>query len=153
MEITLGLTLPRDELTVPVARHIVRAALDRVGVEGACVHDVVVALSEACTNVLQHAGHGEEYDVDVHVDDERCRIRVLDVGRGFDSVRLGQNGAQPEAEQGRGLTLMRALVDQVRFASRPAAGTMVTLDKTLQFADPALLRDPATPEAAARSQV
>jgi serine/threonine-protein kinase RsbW len=59
MEITLGLTLPRDELTVPVARHVVRTALDRVGVDGACVHDVVVALSEACTNVLLHAGPGE----------------------------------------------------------------------------------------------
>jgi serine/threonine-protein kinase RsbW len=141
MEIMLGLTLPRDELTVPVARHIVRTALDRVGVEDACAHDVVVALSEACTNVLLHAGPGDEYGVRVNVEDERCRIRVVDVGRGFDSVRLGQGGAQPEAEQGRGMTLMRALVDQARFTSRPETGTIVTLEKTLEFADPALLRD------------
>ena len=141
MEITLGLTLPRDELTVPVARHIVRTALDRVGVEDACAHDVVVALSEACTNVLLHAGPGDEYDVRVNVEDERCRIRILDVGRGFDPVRPGQSGAQPEAEQGRGMALMHALVDRVRFTSRPEARTIVTLEKTLEFADPALLRD------------
>jgi serine/threonine-protein kinase RsbW len=141
MEIMLGLTLPRDALTVPVARHIVRTALGRVGVEDACAHDVVVALSEACTNVLLHAGPGDEYGVRVNVEDERCRIRVVDVGRGFDSVRLAQDGALPEAEQGRGVTLMRALVDRVRFTSRPEAGTIVTLEKTLEFADPALLRD------------
>jgi hypothetical protein len=39
------------------------------------------------------------------------------------------------------VTLMRALVDRVRFSSRPEAGTIVTLEKTLEFADPALLRD------------
>jgi serine/threonine-protein kinase RsbW len=141
MEITLGLTLPRDELTVPVARNIVRTALDRVGVEEACAHDVVVALSEACTNVLLHAGPGDEYAVRVYVEDERCRIRVVDMGRGFDPVPPGKASTQPEAEQGRGMTLMRALVDQVRFTSRPEAGTIVTLEKTLEFADTALLRD------------
>jgi serine/threonine-protein kinase RsbW len=141
MEIMLRLTLPRDELTVPVARHIVRTALNRVGVDDACAHDVVVALSEACTNVLLHAGSGDEYDVRVNVEDERCRIRIVDLGRGFDSVRQGRGGAPPEAEQGRGVALMRALVDQVRFTSRPDAGTIVTLETTLEFADPALLRD------------
>jgi serine/threonine-protein kinase RsbW len=141
MEITLGLTLPRDELTVPVARHIVRSALERVGVEAACVHDVLVALSEACTNVLLHAGPGEEYDVRLHVEDERCSIRVVDVGRGFDAQQPRRPRPQPEEERGRGLGLMDALVDRVRFVSRPEAGTVVTLEKSLDFADPALLRD------------
>jgi serine/threonine-protein kinase RsbW len=56
MELSLALTLPRDEQTVPVARHIVRNAMDQVGVEETCVYDVELALSEACTNVLLHSG-------------------------------------------------------------------------------------------------
>src|SRR5918996_5804765 len=133
MEIMLALTLPRDELTVPLARHVVRTAMERVGVEPVCVDDVVLALSEACTNVLLHAGVADEYDVRFHLEGQRCRIRVVDVGHGFDSAALRRHGTQPEAERGRGLTLMRALVDQVRFTSRPELGTVVTMEKQLEF--------------------
>jgi serine/threonine-protein kinase RsbW len=140
MEIALALTLPRDEVTVPVARHIVRNALEEAGVEAGCAHAVEVAMSEACTNVLLHSGPGDDYDIRLELDEERCRIRVVDVGRGSDSLRL--HGPRPgvEAERGRGLTLMDALVDRVQFASRAGAGTIVTLEKSLVYADPALLR-------------
>jgi serine/threonine-protein kinase RsbW len=137
MEIALALTLPRDRLTVPVARHIVRSALAEVGVETDCAHAVEVAMSEACTNVLLHAGPGDEYDIRLDLDDECCRIRVVDTGRGFDPLQLGRQLPELEAEQGRGLTLMNALVDRVRFASRAEAGTIVTLEKSLVYADPA----------------
>jgi serine/threonine-protein kinase RsbW len=140
MELMLALTLPRDELTVQVARHMVRQAMQRVGVEAGCVHDVEVALSEACTNVLLHAGPGDEYDIRLDLDGERCRVRVVDVGNGFDPFQLQRRALEPEAERGRGLTLMNALVDQVHLVSRAEAGTIVTLEKSLVYADPALLR-------------
>jgi serine/threonine-protein kinase RsbW len=140
MELTLALTLPRDEVTVPVARHIVRNALEEVGVEADCVHAVVVAMSEACTNVLLHSGPGDQYDIRLELDERRCRIRVVDVGYGFDARRLQEAGAGADAERGRGLMLMNALVDRVQFASRAEDGTIVTLDKALEYADPALLR-------------
>ena len=59
MELSLALTLPRDEQTVPVARHVVRNAMDQVGVDETCVYDIELALSEASTNVLFHAGPGD----------------------------------------------------------------------------------------------
>jgi serine/threonine-protein kinase RsbW len=138
MELSLALTLPRDEQTVAVARHIVRNALRRVGVAAACVHDVELALSEACTNVLLHSGPGDQYVVRLDLEDERGVIRVVDVGHGFDSAKL-QRGALPEAERGRGLGLMQALVDRVDFTSRAEEGTIVTLEKALTYADDALL--------------
>jgi serine/threonine-protein kinase RsbW len=141
MQIMLTLDLPRDEVTVPIARHIVRNAMEQVGVEADCVHDVELALSEACTNVLRHAGPGDEYELRLDLDDRRGVIRVLDVGHGFDSVKLQQAVPELEAERGRGLTLMRALVDRVQFASRAEAGTIVTLEKALTYADQALLGD------------
>jgi serine/threonine-protein kinase RsbW len=140
MEITLALTLPRDEVTVPVARHIVRNALEEVGVAAECVHAVLVAMSEACTNVLLHSGPGDQYDIRLELDGRRCRIRVVDVGHGFDSRQLQEQGPDAEAERGRGLLLMHALVDRVQFASRAEDGTIVTLDKDLEYDDPALLR-------------
>ena len=140
MELSLALTLPRDEQTVPVARHIVRNAMEQVGVEETCVYDVELALSEACTNVLVHSGPGDQYVVRLDLEDRLGVIRVIDVGHGFDSARLLQaSDALPDDERGRGLGLMQALVDKVDFTSRREAGTIVTLEKALDYRDEALL--------------
>ena len=142
MDISLALTLPRDEQTVPVARHIVRHAMEQVGVEETCVYDVELALSEACTNVLLHSGPGDQFVVRLDLDERLGVIRVIDVGHGFDSAKLQAGNAAPEAERGRGLGLMQALVDRVDFTSRPEAGTIVTLEKVLTYSDEGLLAGP-----------
>jgi serine/threonine-protein kinase RsbW len=137
MELSLALTLPRDEQTVPVARHIVRNAMDQVGVEETCVYDVELALSEACTNVLLHSGPGDQYVVRLDLGDRLGMIRVIDVGHGFDSARLQAEDPLPQDERGRGLGLMQALVDRVDLTSRSEAGTIVTLEKALTYRDEA----------------
>jgi serine/threonine-protein kinase RsbW len=139
MELALALTLPRDEQTVPVARHIVRNAMAQVGVEETCVYAIELALSEACTNVLLHSGPGDQYVVRLDLDDRLGLIRVIDVGHGFDSAGLRAEPDGLEAERGRGLGVMQAMVDRVDFTSRPEAGTIVTLEKILTYSDGALL--------------
>lgn len=130
----MALSLPRDARTIAVARHICRQTLRELGVEGECVSDIEVALTEACTNVLDHSGPGDEYDVEVTLAERDCVIRVVDGGSGFDveAPRAPTDGA---AERGRGIALMRALVDQVRFESRPADGTIVHLEKKLAYVE------------------
>jgi serine/threonine-protein kinase RsbW len=140
MELALALTLPRDEQTVPVARHIVRNAMAQVGVDETCVSDIELALSEACTNVLLHSGPGDQYVVRLDLEDRLGLIRVIDVGHGFDSASLQAEADRLEAEQGRGLELMQAMVDRVDLLSRPEAGTIVTLEKVLTYSDEALLQ-------------
>jgi serine/threonine-protein kinase RsbW len=139
MELSLALTLPRDEQTVPVARHIVRNAMDQVGVDETCVYDVELALSEACTNVLLHSGPGDQYLVRLDLQDRLGMIRVIDVGHGSDSARLQAEDPLPQDERGRGLGLMQALVDRVDLTLRSEAGTIVTLEKVLTYRDEALL--------------
>jgi anti-sigma regulatory factor (Ser/Thr protein kinase) len=46
---------------------------------------------------------------------------------------MARRGGEHEAERGRGLGLMTALVDKVQFVSKPAAGTVVRLQKTLDY--------------------
>jgi serine/threonine-protein kinase RsbW len=134
LQLALSLMLPRDEITVPVARHIAAGAMEELGVDRECATDIEIALSEACTNVIRHSGPGDQYEVTVEVDSELCVIRVLDRGQGFDVAGLtGRPDA--DAEGGRGVELMRALVDQVRFESKPEDGTVVHLEKELAFAD------------------
>lgn len=136
MEIALALNLPRDEMSVPVARRIVDTSMRTVGVERECVDDVSLALTEACTNVLQHSGPGDEYEVRLRLCDDVCSIEICDVGRGFDASTLAD--APDDAERGRGVQLMRLLVDRVRFQSKPQAGSIVHLEKQLAYVDGSL---------------
>lgn len=141
MEIDLGLSLPRDELSIPLVRHLCRQALDELGVTDDCAGDITVALTEACTNVLMHSGPSDEYAVRVSIDCERCTLRVVDAGNGFEANELaGRFDAAPSAESGRGIQLMRALVDRVTFVSKPETGTVVRLEKGLDLADDAPMR-------------
>ena len=139
MEIKLTLALPRDEFSVPVARRVLSRSLGVLGVEEVVVADIELALTEACTNVLDHAGEADEYEVSAGIDGDMCVIEVIDRGEGFDSDDLGLSDADPTAEDGRGIQLMRALVDEVTFTSRPQVGTVVHLEKQLTWTDGAVL--------------
>lgn len=134
VEINLGLLLPRDARTVPVARHICREALREMGVEGECTSDIEVALTEACTNVLDHADPGDQYEVQLTLAEVQCVIRVVDQGPGFD-IEAPRTRADGRAEGGRGIALMEALVDTVKFESKPEAGTVVHLEKELAYTE------------------
>ncbi len=133
--VTLSLLLPRDRLTVPVARHLTRAALKEGAVLPEDAHEVELALSEASANVVEHSGAGDRYEVAVTIGPVNAELRVTDRGRGFDHRGLGEEMAALDAEHGRGVALMRALVDQVRLESRPEVGTVVRLVKALRFDD------------------
>src|SRR4051812_45430605 len=119
--------LPRDSLSVPVARRVLNASMRTLGVAEDCLTDIEIALTEACTNVLDHAADGDEDAAGAGVDDRYCVIEVVDPGRGFDADRLDQAEADPSAEEGRGIQLIRALVDRVHFRSRPERGMIVHL--------------------------
>lgn len=140
MEIKLALALPRDELSVPVVRRVLKQAMDVLGVQADVTSDIQLALTEACTNVLDHSEDGDEYEVSAGIDGELCIIEVIDRGGGFDGSSLGLDHAEVTAEDGRGIQLMRALVDTVRFDNRPSVGTVVHLEKRLQWHDDSIIK-------------
>lgn len=150
MELAFSLVLPRDASTVPVVRRLCRSALLDLGVDGDCVADIELALTEACANVIAHVeSEQDEYEVTVAIDGVHCEIRVIDPGRGFDVLSLLDVPAADEpdvpAERGRGIHVMRSLVDRVQFEDRPGGGNVVRLEKQLQVAGDALLRRMAEP--------
>jgi serine/threonine-protein kinase RsbW len=139
VELRIALSLPRDEVSVPLVRRLTTNAMRLLGIEGDCLEELQVALSEACANVLRHAQVEDDYEVRVRVDGEAVVIEVVDRGEGFDPAGLGRGDAPPEAEQGRGIQLMRALVDEVHFARAEPQGTVVSLTKRITFGDGAPL--------------
>ena len=132
MRIQLALTLPREEISVPLTRHVVSAALLTAGVEPTCVHEVEVALSEACTNAVKHAVEGISYEVMVGISDEQVAIDVVDSGSGF-GQRHVSTGHDHWAENGRGVALINALSDLAIFDSVEGEGGSVHMTKALRW--------------------
>lgn len=133
MHITLSLVLPRDESSIPVVRHICAKALEEISTAPDTVSDIEIALTEACANVVEHSGPGDDYGVDVSIDEATCVIRVVDRGLGLIESSVDDAPVDLTSEGGRGVKLMRALVDRVRFESKPQEGTVVCLEKRLVF--------------------
>ncbi len=82
------LVFPREALSVPVMRRVLGDTLNRLGVDDNCVADLLLAVTEACTNVLRHSGPGLRYEVVARVGRNRCVLEILDSGRGFDPASL-----------------------------------------------------------------
>jgi serine/threonine-protein kinase RsbW len=134
-----SLALPREALSIPVIRRVLGEALRGLGVSEDCVADILVATSEACTNVIQHARGASEFEVVGRVDDDLCLLKIMDLGRG---PRRTPPVTEPAdlAESGRGIRIMRALVDELSIDSASERGTVVHLEKRLTWRDEALIR-------------
>jgi serine/threonine-protein kinase RsbW len=137
VELRLTLCLPRDELSIPVVRRTLDGAMKALGVPADEAHDIQVAVSEACTNVLDHVQEGEEYEITCSVSESLASIDVVDTGSGFDSESIGHADAEHTAEEGRGIQLIRALTDHVRFETRPGSGALVHFEKSLHLPETA----------------
>ena len=71
----------------------------------------------------------------VVIDGRDCTIEVCDEGHGFSHPPPAPPGTliDPDAEHGRGVQLMRALVDRLDFTAGDDRGTIVRLHKTLTY--------------------
>ncbi len=87
-EVRFCLLFPREALSIPVMRRVLGDILSRVGVDDGSISDLLLAVTEACTNVLRHSGQGRGYEIVARVTGNRCQLEVVDAGRGFDPAVL-----------------------------------------------------------------
>src|ERR1051325_10007095 len=135
MEIKMALYLPRDAASVPLTRRVLDRFLETLGVTPDTRADIALALSEACANVVQHAGPGEEYQVQVSAGDGRCVIEVVNTGSGAGDARIALNRepVPPTAEHGRGLKIINAVVDNLQLTGNERNGVTVHFEKKLNW--------------------
>lgn len=133
MLVRMELTLPRDARYVGVMREVAGCILEQLHAPQDAVGDVQLAVTEACANAVRHAVGTAEYSVRLGVDDSSCEIEIIDVGPGFtpdeDAGQLLE--ADEESESGRGLFLIRALVDDLEF-TRDGENNKVRLTKRFE---------------------
>ena len=136
-----------ETLSVPVMRRVLGDTLRGLGVDEESVYDILLAATEACTNVLTHGGRQVRgYAVITSLGAVGCQVEVADEGRGLPATQRVPVTPGPETpiaqlpESGRGLAIMRACVDNVTLDSRPGHGTVVTMRKHIRWSRDAPLR-------------
>jgi serine/threonine-protein kinase RsbW len=136
VEIIVTLSLPRDAASVPVSRQVLDSCLETLGITQDTRDDIALALSEACANVILHAGPGDDYAVTAATRAGRCIIEVIDNGHqagARDSVRPPRGQVSVLAENGRGLQIIDAVVDDLTLSGDVHNGTTVHFEKELAW--------------------
>jgi serine/threonine-protein kinase RsbW len=123
---------------VPTDLDVVEEAVDLVarhclasGISPRAARFIVrVALCEALANAMQYGNQldpEKRVDVRVQVDNERLTLDVRDEGQGFDPTSIPDptDPTRVALDQGRGLFLIRQLMDEVRFNEQGNAICMI----------------------------
>lgn len=128
MVLSVSIELPPEAWTPAVCREVLDNVLQARDVAQTVRDDLALAVTEACTNAVRHASTGGVYRMEIRLDERRCVIDVCDDGPGFDPDKLDH--PSPDGQGGRGLLVIRAVVDHVRFRQR-RPGTRLTMIKNV----------------------
>ena len=99
------------------------------------INDMSTALIEACSNAIEH---GNKFAADKRVkvflgfNGSSVTARICDEGGGFDFRGLLSKTEPPDtmSERGRGLIIMRAFTDDLKFSYSEGDGLCVEMTKT-----------------------
>ncbi|MDQ0247793.1 serine/threonine-protein kinase RsbW [Bacillus fengqiuensis] len=132
--------IPAKPEYVAIVRLTLSGVANRMGFPYDDIEDMKIAISEACTNAVQHAYKEEAGEVTVGFGlfDDRLEIMVADQGVSFNFEHLKQNIGPYEPSQdiellpegGLGLYLINTLMDEVKMTR--SAGSTVLMTKYVQ---------------------
>lgn len=106
------LRLPLDVAMLPVMRSRVRSFLGQDGLDGDLIDDVVLCIQEACKNAIRYSHSSRGIVVKLALSRAWVRVVVRDYGVGMRNGSL-ELTPTPLAESGRGLHIIRKIMDDV----------------------------------------
>ncbi|HET7579589.1 MAG TPA: anti-sigma B factor RsbW [Bacillales bacterium] len=135
------MTVPAKAEYVGVVRLTASGVANRIGFTYDEIEDIKVAVSEACTNAVNHAYKDEtegKVTVGFGVYEDRLEIMVVDRGRSFDFEKVrdkvgpfeGEVFVEQLNEGGLGLFLIETLMDKVEISGE--SGVIVLMTKYIQ---------------------
>jgi serine/threonine-protein kinase RsbW len=128
---SVRLTIPARPEYITLGRLALTAIAGVRPLSDETLHDLKLALTEACTNSVRHA-YGEGVgcvDIVYELQRDRLAVEVGDAGTGFEPPEAG-DGEELE-EGGLGIAIIRALADEVEIAEREGGGSRLRFVKFL----------------------
>jgi len=115
-------------------RRVVRRALRESGCQLELCNVLVLAVDEACSNVIRHSyGAGERGDIDLEIvlRTQELEFRVADGGRRVDPTVLASEPPATLKPGGLGIPLIRRIMDDVRYENPPRGRTNLLVMRKL----------------------
>lgn len=130
---SVRLTIPARPEYITLGRLALTAIAGLRPLSDETLHDLKLALTEACTNSVKHAYDGEgagSVDIVYELHGDRLAVEVGDAGAGFDPGTTTA-GADKLEEGGLGIAIIRAVTDEVEIAEREGGGSRLRFVKRL----------------------
>jgi serine/threonine-protein kinase RsbW len=119
-------------------RNFIYSAAEDVGISKNVIDDIILAVDEACTNIIKHAYKyypDGEIKIKLKYDLHKFTIIIIDHGVSFEPKRVPEPDLEKYYEQrkvgGLGMYLMKRLMDEVKYISIPGKYNQVLLSKNL----------------------
>ncbi len=94
------------------------------------IYDIITAVGEVCDNAIEHGKSEMGIDVNYLMTEPEFRVEVQDYGTGFDPSGRGDEPPDLFSERGRGIFLMKHLMDRLEIDSQSGNGTRVVIAKS-----------------------
>jgi serine/threonine-protein kinase RsbW len=119
-------TIPSKTESLHEVREFISEAAQRHGFSDEETSKIVLAVDEACTNIIKHAYQGnpdKEIQITVHAGNGVFEVLIEDEGRSFDSLAIKPPDLKQHLTQyrrgGLGVYLMKTLMDEVEYTLGP----------------------------------
>jgi serine/threonine-protein kinase RsbW len=132
-----------DDITIPSSPDHIAAVdefieewLRRRGVPEDTIADLAIAITELVNNAIKHGNkydHNKKITVGLHLANSQAQATISDEGKGFDPESIPNPVAEENLlkEIGRGIFIVKSLMDKVEFAFPASGGTTITITKKI----------------------
>jgi len=131
---SIRVSVPSDPAYLGIVRALVECVARLAGFAEPEVSHVVVALDEACTNIIRHQYEGrrdERIDIEALLDLEAGRVQFVlrDYGPVRDPKHFRGRDLADVRPGGLGLHIIRKVMDEVEYSAAPGGGMLLKLCK------------------------
>ena len=130
---SVRLTIPAKPEYITLGRLALTAIAGVRPVSDETLHDLKLALTEACTNSVKHAygENGGSVDIVYELHGDRLAVEIGDAGSGFETRDNSPDAEGDLAEGGLGIAIIRAVTDEVEIGKREGGGSRLRFVKLL----------------------
>ncbi len=135
----LTLTAPSCMDYLPVVRSFVESMCRVGGLESKTIDAIVLAVNEAASNVIRHAHQNREettFQVECRLIVDGIEVLLLDEGEPFDVAQVPHLDPAEVRAGGRGVFLMRAVLDELTCCRRESGGNALRMVKRSSCSPP-----------------
>jgi anti-sigma regulatory factor (Ser/Thr protein kinase) len=131
----IRVTVASDPRYLAPLRTLVFESLLIAGIDEEEAHKVVLAVQEACTNVIRHCyecREDERIDIVMTFEPDRLEIRIDDWGEWVDPDNIQSRDLEDVKPGGLGVHLMQSTMDVVEYRKNEWGGTSLVMIKNLE---------------------